>query len=84
MNTVRNYSADDLLELSEWGPSDQISLGSAGDITGVVMPRDYQHGQVITPGAARKLAAQLLREADLHDAIFDAGFRAGQENMSGG
>jgi hypothetical protein len=75
-----SYSAQELLDLSEFTQSDEVELGAAGTITGVVMPRDFSQGEILPPAYARTLAAQLLRAADLHDAIYDNGYLQAQEH----
>ena len=47
-------------------------LGNAGNITGVCIHKDFTAGQIIPSRYARQLGAQLIRQADLHDAIQDA------------
>ena len=65
------YSAQDLHELAEHDLS-RAAVGGAGDFTGVALPDWVQAGAILTPARARRLAAQLLSAADLHDAIADA------------
>lgn len=74
---MRSYSAEELLELAG-GNRDDITLGAAGEYTGVVIGIDLQAGAIIHPDAARIMAAQLLVMADLYEAIFDSGFKFAQ------
>jgi hypothetical protein len=47
----------------------QPSLAAAGSLTGVGLPDNIQPGSLLSPNEARKLGAQLIRLADLHDVI---------------
>jgi len=48
-------------------------LGTNGDISGVCFHKDFQKGAIVSSNYARKLGAQLIRQADLHDEIQNAG-----------
>lgn len=78
---MKDLTARELLEMSEWNLGPDVELGAAGEFTGVCMPQDFSAGQILNPNHARKLAAQLLREADLHDAIWEAGFEKGTQAL---
>lgn len=65
----RDYKADELRELEDWKPPDRPEVCAQG----IAMHRDYSAGELMTPGQAQKLAAQLLAAAGTYDAIYNAG-----------
>lgn len=71
MDQMRDYSRDDLLELAE-SSTNEARLASSGSVVGIALPDWVQGGQLLGVNRARELAAQLLLEADLHEAIIDS------------
>jgi hypothetical protein len=72
MKSGDDYTDQLLFDLAQEPISDHVELGRNGPITGVVIPHWVQGEMIMNPEKARKLAAQLLRAADLHDAIQDS------------
>lgn len=64
-----------LHDLAQFPEDNAITLGSAGDMTGIVWPFNISAGQITSPNHARQIAAQLLLMADLHDDIVEAARR---------
>lgn len=65
------YDTDLLYELAENDLS-RAHVSAAGGATGVALPDWVQPGAILSTDRARRLAAQLLLESDLHDAIADS------------
>lgn len=67
---MRDYSKEELMDYAEINTR-EVRLASSGPIVGIALPDWVQAGMILGPDRARELAAQLLLECDLWDAIID-------------
>lgn len=79
--TMRTYKPDDIMELADRPREEAVHLGGTHHVTGVIIPRDYSEGQIVSAAHARSFAAQLLQMADLYDAIWDEAYQKGQASL---
>jgi hypothetical protein len=60
---------EEIRDMADNASRDWVTLGNAGDFTGVVWLTDLPNGTILDPAKARALGAQLILQADLHEAI---------------
>lgn len=65
------YDTNALYEVADLPATEVAHVAASGPVTGVALPDRYG-GVLLSASAARRLGAQLIIAADLHDAIQDA------------